>query len=314
MSMYFSKGRLIRWKSDGLFYFYGMQYSLCKDSSITCGCHNGTCPCGWYYDHNVSVYTSSDLSSGSWKYEGTVFNMTTPGRPNGTYFRMFMFYNEQTKKYVLWNMFSTKGYYLSSEADDPLGPFEIKNLDIPMAHSGAHGDFYGFQDDDGKGYIVYNSGGKIAVDELTSDYLLSTKKSTDLFNISGYQEAPLMFKRNDIYYVLTGHGCCVCLPGSDSNVWISKTGPLGPYKFVSNIGAYSNGTSRTQSQMGFLAELKQSDGSTMYLWSGDRWQQASDGLHGHDPQIWQPLVFNSDDSIQNLKGVDDIKSFEINID
>ena len=48
----------------------------------------------------------------------------------------------------------------------------------------------------------------------------------------------------------------------------------------------------------------------MYLWSGDRWQQAPDKLHGHDPQIWQPLIFNQDNSIQNLYK---LPSFEIDI-
>eukprot|EP00486_Rosalina_sp_Unknown_P002262 CAMPEP_0201577082 /NCGR_PEP_ID=MMETSP0190_2-20130828/23282_1 /ASSEMBLY_ACC=CAM_ASM_000263 /TAXON_ID=37353 /ORGANISM="Rosalina sp." /LENGTH=144 /DNA_ID=CAMNT_0048008707 /DNA_START=314 /DNA_END=745 /DNA_ORIENTATION=+ len=141
------------------------------------------------------------------------------------------------------------GGYMTSQSDSPLGRVTIQNQKIEMGHTnGSHGDFYGFQDDDGKAYIVYNTGGKIAVDELTDDYLSSTKKSTELFPMNGYQEAPLMWKRNNIYYVTSGHGCCVCLDGSDANAWMSKAGPLGPYTFLSNIGAYSNGTSRTQSQ------------------------------------------------------------------
>eukprot|EP01084_Bolivina_argentea_P056897 104045_1 len=127
------EGHIVRWEPDGDFYFYGMQYDLCPDTSIKCGCKNGVCPCGWQYDHNVSVYTSTDLSSGSWKYNGTVFDTTTVGRPNGTYFRTFIFHNNQTKKYILWNM--VHGQYISSEADHPLGPFTIKHINIQMGHS-----------------------------------------------------------------------------------------------------------------------------------------------------------------------------------
>ena len=50
-------------------------------------------------------------------------------------------------------------YYISSQSDSPLGPFTIVNENIPMGHSGGHGDFYGFQDPDtNKAYIVYNTG------------------------------------------------------------------------------------------------------------------------------------------------------------
>eukprot|EP00483_Globobulimina_turgida_P009342 UN09361 len=122
-----------------------------------------------------------------------------------------------------------------------------------------------------------------------------------------------MFKRNDIFYVLTGKGCCVCKEGSDSNLWMSKNGGLGPYERKNNIGAYSNGKSRTQSQMAGLAMIKQSNEDMMYLWSGDRWQQAPDELHGHDPQIWQPLQFKSDGTINDLQNVSGIPSFQIDI-
>ena len=312
------EGHLVRWEENGLFYFYGMQYELCPDDEISCnatqGC--GCKECGHSSDHNVSIYTSPNMTSGSWEYRGTIFNESmSPQRPKGRYFRTFIFYNNQTSKYVLWNMYASKSYYMSSQSDSPLGPFVIKNKNITMGHQGKHGDFYGFQDPQtNKAYIVYNSDGNIAVDELTEDYLLSTQKTSALFNHSGHQEAPLIFKRNNIYYVLTGHGCCVCLAGSDSNLYISENGnPLGPYKFINNIGAFNNGTSRTQSEMAGLAIIKQANGSLVYLWSGDRWQQAPDGKHGHDPQIWQPLKFKDDNGIDDLLDYTQLKSFQIDI-
>jgi hypothetical protein len=35
-----------------------------------------------------------------------------------------------------------------------------------------------------------------------------------------------------------------------------------------------------------------------------RWQQAPDGLKGHEPQYWMPLHFNSDGSINKAEWID----------
>jgi hypothetical protein len=43
-----------------------------------------------------------------------------------------------------------------------------------------------------------------------------------------------------------------------------------------------------------------------YIWTGDRWMQAPDGIKGHEPQFWSRLEFDAAGNIQPLKWVDEV--------
>ncbi len=45
-----------------------------------------------------------------------------------------------------------------------------------------------------------------------------------------------MFKRNGLYYLLVGQGCCACKGGSNILVY-TATAALGPYKFIGDVGS-----------------------------------------------------------------------------
>mmetsp|Transcript_11933 Transcript_11933/g.13144 ORF Transcript_11933/g.13144 Transcript_11933/m.13144 type:complete len:359 (+) Transcript_11933:35-1111(+) len=313
------EGVIHRWKPRGRFYFYAMSYDKCNVSEISC--RPGTC--GSREDHNVSIYSSPDMSQNSWRFEGHALDTTN--RPGGVYFRTYVFYNEKTAEYVVWSLLGhaldgISGTYIVAASKTPTGPFHLVHSSTNMTHGvTGHGDFYGFKDEDGSAYIVYNTHGQIAVDKLTDDYYASTQKGTDFFPIqpgeAKFQEAPLMFKRSGVYYVTHGHGCCICLEGADAHLWTAKS-PLGPYKYMTNIGSLPNGASRTQTQQAFMSPIDTANG-TVYLWAGDRWQQAPDKLHAHDPQLWQPLEFyesESGPSVRNLKTVDELKEFDLYLD
>ena len=65
---------------DGLYYFYGPSYGSCKESPGPTGCaswHAGGC--GFQWNHNVSLYTSPDLSV--WTFRGYVFQMSSLKNP-----------------------------------------------------------------------------------------------------------------------------------------------------------------------------------------------------------------------------------------
>lgn len=36
-----------------------------------------------------------------------------------------------------------------------------------------------------------------------------------------------------------------------------------------------------------------------------RWQQAPDGIKGHEPQYWAPVTFNEDGTIEKLQWVNE---------
>jgi hypothetical protein len=98
-------------------------------------CHNTGCAsdeCGGRLDHNVSIYTSPNLTSGSWSYVADL--LPYEQRLSGTYYRPKVVWNPATKKYVFWvNVLPraswsapvdfTKSSYLVATADAPGGPF-----------------------------------------------------------------------------------------------------------------------------------------------------------------------------------------------
>ena len=58
------------------------------------------------------------------------------------------------------------------------------------------------------------------------------------------------------------------------------------------------GDSLTKAQQNFVIQIPQADGSTQYVWTGDRWMSAPDGDKAHDLQYWSVLQF------QNVQGID----------
>lgn len=63
-------------------------------------------------------------------------------------------------------------------------------------------------------------------------------------------------------------------------------------------------TSALRSQQSDIFEVDLAGGGTAWIWAGDRWQQAPDGLKAHDPQLWVPIEFNADNSIAPLRFLD----------
>jgi hypothetical protein len=180
----------------------------------------------------------------------------------------------------------------------------------------------------------------MGIEQLTSNYLYSTGKQAIvnpgapnpyLFALP-FVEAPVMFKRNGTYYALFSHCCCYCYQGSGIVVHVASH-PMGPWrrlpgpdiacKNITNQGLpeaeptpgqgcqYEDPrkTSTTRAQQNFIIQVDTPHGKE-YIWTGDRWQQAPDGIKGHDPQTWLPLKFNPDGSIQFISWID---KFEIDI-
>jgi beta-xylosidase len=217
-------------------------------------------------------------------------------------------------------------------------------VDVVNVTRGAGGDYDLFVDDDGQGYVVYSAAYFMSLEQLTPDFLSSTGKvativgqpSPGLFP-NYFVEAPTFFKRNGTYYVLFGHCCCFCYQGSGLFVytaphplgpWSAQAGgniacgatsvPTSPHWMAGNwdgVGAmptpgqgcqFANAsqTSVTRSQQNFVIQVPTAGNNTLYIYTGDRWQQAPDGLKGHDPQYWMPLTFDASGNVLPLSWVD----------
>ena len=57
----------------------------------------------------------------------------------------------------------------------------------------------------------------------------------------------------------------------------------------------------SQAQQNFVIEIPPSSGEDAqsdFIWTGDRWMQAPDGIKGHEPQYWGRLHFDAKGVVQ----------------
>jgi len=291
---------------DGLYYFFGPSYGLCKEPAGTSGC-TGWQPgsCGFQLNHNVSLYTSPDLSV--WTYRGNVFQMSSI-KTSGIMFCPKVLANPKTKKWVLWYNYLpvsgggfSKSLYAVAISDTPQGPFQLVNDNVTLAWDDT-GDFNLFQDDNGDGYIIYtahivgpNPTHLMSVEKLSDDYLSSLGKQFNSgFFGETFVEAPAMFKRNGIYYAVFGQCCCYCQEGSGVTVHTSSS-PLGPYQTKNNLGNEGHAQ-----QFNILQYKTSGPEGYGYLWQGDNWQSSPDGAKGHDFTYWSPMSFDQNGNVQYM--------------
>jgi len=302
--------------SDGLYYYFGASYGLCEEPNSTNGCADfGFGNCGFRLDHNVSLFTSPDLVT--WTNEGHIFEMANSGLQPGVLFCPKVLYNNQTSIWVLWfNWISEKAgwstsYYAVATSQVAQGPYVIVTSNVTTLAFNDTGDFSLFKDENDTAYILYTSHitgydvtHQMSVEQLSADYLSSMGNAYNSgFFGSANVEAPAMFKRNNTYYAVFGSTCCYCQQGAPVVVHIAQS-PLGPY-----ITANSTLGSSIPSQQTNVLEYLSSNGP-QYLWQGDRWQSAPDGLKGHDFSYWGPMTFDSEGNVQPFTFLD---TFTINV-
>ena len=236
-------------------------------------------------------------------------------------------------------------------ADSPEGPFHLENPSMNLSRLCSHdevcgaaqggcGDFDIFVDPrDGAGYIAYGCNYYMSIEKLTSDFTNTAPVPAGgngnatvvggAFNGTMFPdyfvEAPAMFERNGVYYLLYGHCCCFCFQGSGVLVFRSSS-PMGPWTrqaigedlaCVANTSINPRSTpgqgclyggvnqvSVTHAQQNFVIRVRGADGNETFVWTGDLWQQSPDGLKGHEGQYWSPLNFSSDGSIEPMHYVE----------
>jgi Glycosyl hydrolases family 43 len=211
-------GRIIQFGKR--YYWYGTKY----------GSTNG------FTTANEYVCYSSD-SLKNWRFEGALL----PNKPTGVYYRPHVIFNEKTKKYILWYNWNPKlwdGQFGVAESTNPQGPFTIINDNVKVKNSAfGVGDLGLFVDDDKKAYVSYCTiqDHQVSVELLDENYTQSTLQGSEI--VIKHCEAGGMFKRNNLYYLLTDYTCCFCTQGSGAQVF-TATNPLGPYTYRQNINRY----------------------------------------------------------------------------
>ena len=249
--------------------------------------------------HAVSAYRSRDLVR--WEFVHDVLTESSgAGLDPANIERPKVIFNESTGKYVMWMHWENGSDYGEARAavassDTVAGDYTYHGSFRPLADSGVmdHGkpgymsrDCTLFVDDDKKAYFIS------AADEnydlnlylLTPDYL-EVESLVEVLFPQGHREAPALFKRDDVYFLVTS-----AATGWDPN--------QAQYATSSSIGSgwtslknVADGTT-FYSQSTFVLPV-QGGGTTSYLYLGDRWAGAWGGRVNDSTYVWQPISFSS---------------------
>lgn len=286
---------------NGVYYLYGTSY----DCGYEWG--NKEAPfCGF------KVYASKDLKN--WEDKGFLFDATTPvwqtrcnGKTYGCY-RPHVIYNAKTGLYVLWiNVYDNRTGYRVFTSKTPVGPFKevaepkvAVNADKPVAGLN-NGDHDTFIDDDGTAYLAYTdwrAKGAIVIEQLSDDYLTGTGKHV-LSVTAEKTEAPCLFKRGGIYYVVYSDPNCGYCSGTGSS-YKTAPSPLGPWSDPIKISENSCG-----GQPSFVSVIKV-NAETVYIYGSDLWNNAAknEALANY---YWAPLTFTETGAIKPLSCTDNYK-------
>ena len=189
--------------------------------------------------NDFHAYSSTDLTN--WVDEGVIFDLgpdcswaenagwaPTMEFRNGKY---YFYYTAETKIGV-------------AVGNSPTGPFTDKGSPLiksdPFTNDIIDPDV--FVDSNGKAYIYYggSNGSKMVYRELNTD-MVSLKTSAVNITPPNYTEAPLLVKRNSIYYMMYSNGAW---NSNNYNVqYATSSSPTGPWTYkgqvLSSGGAYN---------------------------------------------------------------------------
>jgi beta-galactosidase len=243
----------------------------------------------------VSVYSSKDLYH--WKNEGLALPKSND--PNseiavgGLIERPKVIYNTKTKKYVMWFHLElpNQGYKAARAgiaiSDTPTGPFRYLKSFRPNGNMSR--DMTLYLDDDGSAYHIYSARENydLRIVKLTDDYLDATQQDSLLF--SNHREAPAIFKKNHLYYLITS-GCTGWEPNQASLHVASSL--FGPWKLLDDPmqGPLANKTFGGQST--YILPLK--DKKNAFIFMADKWnpKDLKDSRY-----LWLPIEFENNQPV-----------------
>ncbi|WP_168121376.1 family 43 glycosylhydrolase [Paenibacillus sp. HB172176] len=232
-------------------------------------------------------YSSTDLKN--WTYENEIL------APDGTILkstdvatRAKILYNAANNNYVMWFKWKEDGDNNLRKAAYATSDSVCGNYSFAGATFGNNGDYVGdptlFLDDDGKAYLVYSaidsstSNRRISIDQLSSDF---QSISTHITYTANGREAPNIFKKDNIYYLITS-GASGWNPNQSKYYTASSLN--GPWSAAANFG---NAT--TYHSQGSDVAVIQGSSSTTYMFVADRWDSS---YLGNSKNIWLPIAFS----------------------
>ena len=224
----------------------------------------------------VSCYASQDLVH--WTFKSDVLNVAATDVP--VLERPKVYYNAQTKKFVMYVHYDNAGYGLAevgvAVSDTVDGPYKLLSHFRPLGQQSR--DIGQFIDDDGAPYLIFEdrpNGWHIAT--LSDDYL-TVQKDVHLF--PDHMEGGALVHLNGLYYAIGSH-----LTGWNANPNLYATAKTleGPWSTFTDIAPPARNTYGAQSTM--LLKVTGTK-STTVIFMGDIWRPST---QWDSRYLWMPL-------------------------
>lgn len=260
----------------------------------------------------VSLYRTTDLQT--FEHRHDILTSESHAELDGANVeRPKVVYNAATGKYVMWMHWENGVDYgqaraavASSATID--GDYTYHGSFRPLSETGVtdHGlpgymsrDCTLFVDDDGTGYFLSSSNENydLHLYRLSADYLSIEERTAILFQ-GEHREAPALFKRGGVYFLITSGATGWSPNQAKYATSLSLTSGWSPLSNLADSTTY-------YSQSAFVLPIEGEE--TAYLYMGDRWAGAWGGRVNDSTYLWQKLEFPSETSL-SMKW-DDVLSF-----
>ena len=235
----------------------------------------------------VSAYRSTDLKS--WEFRRHVLTQATdPELATANIERPKVVYNERTKQFVMWMHKENGSDYSEARAAVATsatvdGDYTWRGSFRPLGEHMSR-DITLFKDGDGTGYMISaaRENYDLQIYRLTDDYTGVASLVANPWP-GGHREAPALFKRGNVYFMLTS-GATGWSPNQQQ--YATATSLAGPWSAMRDVGdatAYGSQTAYVLPVQGARA--------TSYLYLGDRWGNSFGGKVNDSRYVWLPLTF-----------------------
>ncbi|WP_329544883.1 RICIN domain-containing protein [Streptomyces sp. NBC_01356] len=249
----------------------------------------------WFGEHRnadntfqyVDAYRSTDLKN--WEFRNHVLTQSSASElASANIERPKVMYNASTGKFVMWMHKENGTDYSEARAavavsDTVDGNYTWQGSFRPL---GVHmsRDITVFVDTDGTGYMISaaRENYDLQIYRLTADYTGIAALVADPWH-NGHREAPALFKRNGVYFMLTS-GATGWSPNQQQ--YATATSITGPWTAMTNVGD----STTFGSQTAYVLPVQGNSG-TSYLYMGDRWGNAFGGTVNDSRYVWLPLTF-----------------------
>ncbi|MGX1273074.1 RICIN domain-containing protein [Streptomyces phaeoluteigriseus] len=241
----------------------------------------------------VDAYRSTDLKN--WEFRNHVLTEASdPELATANIERPKVMYNAATGKFVMWMHKENGTDYSEARAavavsDTVDGNYAWQGSFRPLGQHMSR-DITVFVDTDGAGYMVSaaRENYDLQIYRLTADHTGIASLVADPWH-GGHREAPALFKRGDVYFMLTS-GATGWNPNQQQ--YATATSLAGPWSAMANVGDPTTYNSQTA----YVLPVQGTSG-TSYLYLGDRWGNSFGGTVNDSRYVWLPLTFPTSTSM-----------------